>query len=338
MLRPPNRKRSRRPNNPLSGKTEFPRPVWKDHEGSRLNTLFQVYFVTIHFTPKRPVSSLTGLFFCAFSFRSLPFILNGMKQITSTANPIVKKLRGLSLRKNRDAENLFIVEGARHIEAALDAGWTPDILAFAPDKPMPPSALFEKASRHKCLMVEAGSEILSSITGRENTQAIIASFYKKDFSSDIQLDTLSGLVLALEEIRDPGNLGTIIRTSDATGVDTIYLLGDTCDPYAPETIRASMGSFAHVPVLQLSATAFAAQCAHFKGTVIGTHLHANAIDYRDMPVTRPLMLVMGSEKHGLSEEIAQTCDQLVKIPMREQVESLNLAVSTGILLYQVSGL
>lgn len=260
-----------------------------------------------------------------------------MKQITSTSNPIVKKLRGLSQRKNRDAENLFIVEGGRHIEAALNAGWTPDVLAFAPNESMSASGLIEKASQHKCLMIEAESEILSYITGRDNAQPIIASFYKKDFSANTQLDTLSGLVLALEEIRDPGNLGTIIRTSDATGVEAILLLGDTCDPYAPETIRASMGSFAHIPVLQMSTAELIGQRTHFKGKIIGTHLHTDAIHYRDMPKAMPLMLVMGNEKRGLSEKLAETCDHLVKIPMTGQVESLNLGVSTGILLYQASG-
>jgi TrmH family RNA methyltransferase len=252
---------------------------------------------------------------------------NPPKIITSTANPVVKMLKSLSTRKYREEEGLFLVEGARHVADAVAGGFTLSILAHA-DHTTPDAAL--TASAAQTLIVT--DEILSRITNRDNAQAIIGAFALPRHELTRATDDLW---IGLEGVRDPGNLGTIIRTADAAGAAGIILIGDCCDPYQPETIRATMGSFARIPVIRVSTANFLSWRATWRGRVIGTHLNAASIDYREARYPQSLLLLMGSESAGLSPDITAACDTLVKIPMAGGTESLNLAVSTGIMLYEI---
>ena len=142
------------------------------------------------------------------------------------------------------------------------------------------------------------------------------------------------LWLALEEVRDPGNLGTIIRTADAVGAAGIFLVGQTCDPYSREAVRASMGSIFAVPLVRLDQPAFLALARRWTGDVAGTHLSGKT-DYRAAAYRAPTLLVMGSEAAGLSEATAARCSKLVRIPMAGRLDSLNLAVATALMLYEI---
>ncbi len=258
------------------------------------------------------------------------------KTISSLQNPVVKKLRSLSAKKYRDEDGIFIVEGARHVNDALAAGWQLDVVAFAPKALHDPAAVnvLKTARAAKAQVIEVTESILGSITNRDNAQLLLATFKQKKLGLDALAESLW---VALEGIRDPGNLGTILRTADAVGAKGVLLLGTCCDPWSFEAIRASMGSFARVPLAQSSVAEFTSWKKNYKGKVIGTHLHAKAVDYRDAPTALPLLLVMGSESDGLSADVAAACDTLVKIPMTGGTESLNLAVSTGIMLYEIAG-
>jgi len=256
------------------------------------------------------------------------------KLITSLQNPVVKMLRSLSAKKYRDENGIFIVEGARHINDALDRGWQLELAAYSP-RALQDAAVIKvlEVTRHdKKHALEVTDDILGSITNRDNNQPLIATFRQQM----VHLSTArEGLWIGLENIRDPGNLGTILRTADAVSANGIILIGNTCDPWSLEVIRASMGSFARVPLAAASALDFIEWRKSFKGKVIGTHLHARAVDYRAAPRDLPLVLVMGNETAGLSPEISAACDTLVKIPMTGGAESLNLAISTGIMLYEI---
>jgi TrmH family RNA methyltransferase len=140
--------------------------------------------------------------------------------------------------------------------------------------------------------------------------------------------------VALEAIRDPGNLGTIIRTADAVGASGVTLVGSSCDPYSREAVRASMGSIFNVPLVRLSQESFLALAAAWKGDVVGTHLSGRE-DFRAVPYRAPALLAMGSEGPGLSPELAGACSRLVKIPMAGRLDSLNLAVATALMLYEI---
>ncbi len=141
---------------------------------------------------------------------------------------------------------------------------------------------------------------------------------------------------ALEEVRDTGNLGTIIRTADAVGAKGIVLIGASCDPFARECVRATMGSLFAVPLVKATREDFLKLCAGWRGDVVGTHLDASE-DFRKASYRSPTLLVMGSEGPGLSEAAVAACTKLVKIPMAGRLDSLNLAVATALVLYQLRG-
>lgn len=253
-----------------------------------------------------------------------------MSIVTSTANATVKKIRSLAVRKYRDEEGLFVAEGRDYIDAALRAGWQADTFVYSAAAR---DTGEQWARAHKARALEVTDKILETVTRRDNAQDIIAVFKQRYHALSSVKD---GLWLGLQGIRDPGNLGTIIRTCDAVAAEGVILIGDTCDPFAPETIRATAGSFARMRVARATEDEFAAWRKTFQGRVIGTHLGEHTVDYRKADTTRPLVLLMGSESHGLSPQIAGVCDTLVRIPMAVGPESLNLAVSTGIMLYAVS--
>lgn len=259
------------------------------------------------------------------------------KPLSSAANPAIKKIRSLAQKKFRDTYGLFVAEGLRHVTEALEAGWEIDSLVFAPrarDLPLAQKAISScKAARGQCL--EVTEDLLSRITQRDNAQAVVGVFRQRYGQLADVAAQKQGLWVALENVRDPGNLGTIVRTADCTGVSGVILVGTTCDPWSSEAIRASMGSFARLPLIPASQGAFLAWLEKdFRGRMTGTHLRTDT-DYRTADYSQPLILAMGNEQAGLSDAMAQACDQLVKIPMTGKADSLNLAVSTGIMLYEI---
>jgi TrmH family RNA methyltransferase len=141
--------------------------------------------------------------------------------------------------------------------------------------------------------------------------------------------------VALDRVRDPGNLGTIIRTIDAAGAKGVILVGDCTDPFSLETVRATMGSIFSVPVAKASVEAFLGWRRGFPGLVAGTHLKG-AVDYRSVDFTgRPALLLMGNEQQGLPDDLAAACDRLLRIPQAGRADSLNLAVATGVMLFEI---
>jgi TrmH family RNA methyltransferase len=136
-------------------------------------------------------------------------------------------------------------------------------------------------------------------------------------------------------VRDPGNLGTIVRTADAAGCGGVILVGECCDPYSVEAVRATMGSIFAVPLFRATDADFTAWRRNWPGSVVGALLSAQT-DYRAADYARPALLLMGNEQQGLPPEMADLCDVNVKIPMRGRADSLNLAVATGIMIYAAS--
>jgi TrmH family RNA methyltransferase len=141
--------------------------------------------------------------------------------------------------------------------------------------------------------------------------------------------------VALDRVRDPGNLGTIIRTADAAGAKGIILVGETTDPWGIEAVRATKGSLFHVPSVRTNAAAFLRWRKDWPGMVVGTHLEG-AVDYREPDYSgQPVLLLMGNEQQGLPPDLAAACDRLCLIPMAGQADSLNLAIATGIMLFEL---
>ena len=160
--------------------------------------------------------------------------------------------------------------------------------------------------------------------------------YHRTLIADAKKLPRTDVWVALEEVRDPGNLGTILRTADAVGVKGVILIGASCDPYSRECVRATMGSVFAVPLVKTTREAFLDWRPSWPGDVVGTHLEARE-DFRKASYKPPTLLVMGSEGPGLSEAVAEACTRRVKIPMAGGLDSLNLAVATALMLYQIRG-
>ena len=256
------------------------------------------------------------------------------KTITSPANPLVKEIRALHMKKQRDKARLFITEGQKLVRDAVDGGWPVHTLVYAAgladDAAAGALAAATKSAGGTVLQVTAA--VLEKITRRDNPQNMVGVFHQR-FAPERAVGR-DGLWVALDRVRDPGNLGTIVRTADAAGLAGIALVGASCDPFALETVRATLGSIFHMPIARIDEDALIAQARRHGARLLGTHLTAAATDYREADYGRPLILVMGNEQHGLTPTLATACDQLARIPMPGAADSLNLAVSTGLMIYE----
>ncbi len=256
-----------------------------------------------------------------------------MHPVTSLQNPTIKLLRGLSQRKLRRRANLFLAEGAKVVATARDRGWTPQYLVCdagtAERGIVAELAAWAEGAGAQCLAVPRA--VLSTLTTKDNPQTVVAAFQPRhaELPTDPPPDALWAV---LEGISDPGNLGTIVRTVDAVGGEGVILVGDCCDPYSREAVRASMGSIFAVQVAACDRAAFLDWRAGWPGEVVGTHLAATDSFSRDYP--GPTLIVMGAEGPGLSDELAAACSALVRIPMAGGADSLNLAVATALMLYE----
>ena len=260
-----------------------------------------------------------------------------VKSIQSTSNPTIKHIRALySQRKYRDRSNLFVAEGLKFIINAIESGWKFDTLLYASSVRQQEQVLKVATTVHARggSILEVSEKVLSTISQRENAQSVIAVFKQRISSLDSLEPKSSDLWIGLEKIRDPGNLGTIIRTTDAIGATGIILIDDSTDPFSKEAVRATMGSIFHIPIIRCSLPEFTAWLKSFSGQVIGTHLNSKT-DFREVDYQDPCILLMGNEQAGLSSKLENLCDALVKIPQPGNADSLNLAVSTGIMLYEI---
>ncbi len=259
-----------------------------------------------------------------------------VKEISSLGNPVIKEIRGLGLKKNRDRSGSFMAEGLKLVIDALDLGWQIKTLIHArSDKGNP--AVETVAARTVAgggLVLMVTGKILGAITRRDNPQTVCGVFEQKYADLADLAPTGNETYVALDRVRDPGNLGTIIRTADAAGASGIILVGDCTDPFSLETIRATMGSIFAVPVARTDIDGFLAWQSGSGARLVGTHL-AGAVDYRAIDYTAaPSILLMGNEQAGLDPSLAGACDTLALIPQAGRADSLNLAVATGIMLFE----
>ena len=238
--------------------------------------------------------------------------------ISSPQNPAVKLIRSLAEKKHRQETGLFMAEGEKVLERARREGWEPEtVVSLRPQAPW-----------GKARQLIGDDRVMASLSAQKNASPVVAVFRQR-WSREV---TPNGPWLALEDLRDPGNLGTIIRTADAVGARGIILAGQSCDPFGPDCVRATMGSIFAVPLIRMTVAELVSTCRSWPGEVAGTHLKGS-IGYRRAYASPPL-IVLGSEGKGLSPEVAAACATLVRIPMREGPESLNVAIAAGLMLYE----
>ncbi|MFK7902081.1 MAG: TrmH family RNA methyltransferase [Nitratireductor sp.] len=263
-----------------------------------------------------------------------------IKEISSTSNPIIKEIKGLALKKNRDAQKLFMAEGLKLVTDAIDMGWKIRTLVYG--KQMAEQEHLAKIAQNVkaqgAYILEVTDKVLTAISRKDNPQMVIGIF-EQQWHSVEELSELASepndVLIALDRVRDPGNLGTIIRTGDASGVKGLILVGETTDPYSLEAVRATMGSIFNMKIARVSNEEMIAFSDAFKGQITGTHLEG-AVDYRTIDYkSAPQILFMGNEQKGLPPELTEVCSQLAFIPMAGKADSLNLAISTGIMLFEM---
>jgi RNA methyltransferase, TrmH family len=261
----------------------------------------------------------------------------GTRAITSLQNERVKLIRSLNMRKIRRETGLFVAEGASVLVAARDAGWKPVILVLLAGSATAGVArdllFWAQAAGAECL--EASQAVLGKLATKDNPQTMLAVFEQRWEGLPAPPTAESAhLWVVLEGVRDPGNLGTIIRTVDAVGASGIVLIGASVDPYSREAVRATMGSIFSVPLVRATQEDGLKWIARWPGDVAGTRLDAKE-DFRAATYRQPALLLMGSEGPGLSPELSAACTRLVRIPMAGRLDSLNLAVATALMLYEM---
>lgn len=260
------------------------------------------------------------------------------RAISSLANPTVKAVRALHLGKARDETGLFLAEGLKIVTEAVDTGHAPRILLYAQDAADHP--LLQRAATAARdaggEVIEVTPAILQKVTRRDNAQAVVGVFEQVWTPLADLAPSAAQTWVALHRVRDPGNLGTIIRTADSAGCGGVILVGECCDAFSVEAVRATMGSIFALPIVRSGEDEFAAWRAGWPGSVVGTLLTAT-VDHRQASYATPTLVLMGNEQAGLTPQMAALCDVNVKIPMRGRADSLNLAVATGIMIYATMG-
>ena len=261
--------------------------------------------------------------------------------ITSSQNPRVKAIRALSRRKNRRETGLFFAEGIRLVGEAVQTGADIETLVVAPELLRSDFGqdMVRRAEQEGVETLNVSSAVFQTLSMKDGPQGIGAVVRQRWTALDeVSVDdsapgkTLGWVVL--EDVGNPGNLGSILRTSEAVGGSGVILLGDTADPYDPASVRGSMGSIFTQQVVRTSLESLIDWQNETDLPMVGAS-DAATVDYRDADYAPPILLCLGSEQHGLSETQRDACDQVVRIPMVGRADSLNLAVAAGVLLYDV---
>ena len=259
-----------------------------------------------------------------------------MREITAFSNPLIKRIRSLREKRHRRAEGLFLAEGLRILTEAREAGHVPRYLFLARDSAAHPlvQALVAAVEAAGGEAIETVPDILAKLSGKDNPQTVVGVY--AEFATTLAaLDRSSSRIwLVAERLRDPGNLGTILRTGDAVGAGGLILLGECVDPFSVEAVRASMGALFTVPVVQCEWDAFLPWLRAGPGQLVGLSLDTE-VDYRAARYAAPTFLLTGNEAQGMPTDYAAACDVLVRIPMLGKADSLNAAVATAVMAYEV---
>lgn len=258
------------------------------------------------------------------------------RTITGFSNPTVKFLKSLRDKKHRRREGKFLAEGLRLLTDARECGRLPEMLVMAEGREAHPllSALEADVLAAGGDVVETSEDILSKITGKDNPQAVCGVFAEFDTSLAAVDRHAAPLWLVAQAMRDPGNLGTMLRTADAVGAGGLILLDDSVDPFSVEAVRASMGAIFTQKLAVARWEEFLPWLRGGEGQLVAASLR-EAVPYRGAPYAGPCFIMVGNESRGLPEEYELACDLRVTMPMKGRADSLNAAVAGAVLAYEV---
>ncbi|MBL4896208.1 MAG: RNA methyltransferase [Erythrobacter sp.] len=258
------------------------------------------------------------------------------RHITGFSNPTVKALRALREKKHRKTSGRFLAEGLRLLTDARECGHVPETLVLADRRDPHPllSALEDAVESGGGEVIETTPDILSKITGKDNPQAVAGVFAEFDTSLGALDRSRSDIWLVAQALRDPGNLGTMLRTGDAIGAGGVILIDDCADPFSVEAVRASMGAVFTQSIALARWDEFESWLRAGTGQLVAASLR-DAQPYRSAPYAAPCFVMVGNESRGLPEEYEMACDLRVTMPMKGRADSLNAAVAAAVLGYEV---
>lgn len=256
--------------------------------------------------------------------------------ITSFANQRIKSLRKLRERKYRQESGCFYAEGLRIVVEAAERGAAIETLVVSPELLTSPIGLelVEEQRRKGTEILEVAANIFQSFALKEAPVGLAGVIRQQWRSLDTIRPGASDTWVALDEVADPGNLGTIMRTHDAVGGKGVILLGHSTDPYDPSAARASMGALFSQQLIKATSEEFTAWKRRVNIPMVGTSDSAQ-VDYQKVHYPESLVLLMGSERQGLPDALMRICDDMVSIPMVGTSDSLNLAIATAVVLYEI---
>jgi RNA methyltransferase, TrmH family len=261
-----------------------------------------------------------------------------MIRINSARNPRIRAALDLAKARERDRRGVFGVEGAREISRALAAGLRPVEAFWLPEGELSPPAgtvVAALLSRPEVAAAEVTAAVFDRLVVREGTDGVYVVFARPPAVSLAGLRPARvPLLLAVEGVEKPGNLGALLRVADGAGADAVVVLDGTVDPVNPNVVRASLGTVFAVPVVAASSPEFRDWCGRHGISVYAAALADHALSYPDADCTGPVALLLGSEAHGLTPYWLDAADQVVRIPMRGIADSLNVATAGAVLLYE----
>jgi TrmH family RNA methyltransferase len=257
------------------------------------------------------------------------------RKITGFSNPAVKALRALREKKHRKAAGKFLAEGLRLLTDARTCGHLPEVLVMAEGREAHPLLAMLEADvlAGGGEVIETSAEILSKITGKDNPQAVCGVFAEFDTRLEALDRSVAKIWLVAQALRDPGNLGTMLRTGDAVGAGGLILIDDCADPFSVEAVRASMGAVFTQAIAAARWDEFLPWLRQGPGQLVAASLR-DAVPYRSAPYASPCFLLVGNESRGLPEGYEAACDLRVTMPMKGRADSLNAAVAAAVLAYE----
>ena len=258
------------------------------------------------------------------------------RQVTAFSNATVKQLRSLRDKKARRVEGLFLAEGLRILTEARDSGMLPEIVAFSAEGAKHPLAgeIIAATEAAGGEAIETSPDILSKMSGKDNPQMLLGAYRQPETSLDGLDRTRAPLWIVAQALRDPGNIGTILRTGDAVGAGGLILIDDCADAFSVEAVRASMGAVFTQQIATARWPEFVSWLRSGEGQLVGTSLKATH-DYLEATYAKPCFLLIGNEQQGLPSDYEAECDLLVKIPMAGRADSLNAAVAAAVMAFAV---
>jgi len=254
-----------------------------------------------------------------------------IKDIASLQNSIVKEAAELNLKKYRSQRREFLVEGVRAVQEAINSGW--ELTAVFFDDAVSGEKITMMLQHNAVSCYHVSRTIIERLTDTKNPQGIVA-IVKEQNSNLADVAGKNGLLLVLDEVRDPGNVGTIIRTADAAGAVGVVLLSACVDLYSPKVVRSTMGSIFHLPIItDVDKNSFCSWCSKEKWSLWVSSL-SGGTNIHEVKWEEKVALVMGNEANGASEDMLEAAKQKVFIPMQGKAESLNVSIAAGVFMFE----